>query len=286
MKLRYILRKIAMYIVRSPKNVTKVTIDTIAPHDTLKERAVVITGGSTGIGFAIAKKIASEGARVLITGRNESSLKSACKIIGNNVTYIVSDVGIVEDFYNFFKQCAKVLDVTYIDTVIFNAGISLHEHDILDVTPEGFDQQFNINLRSSYFGAQGFIKNILERNSTGHILFVSSETGAKSIDIPYGLTKVALNSFVGGLARRVYQKGIRVNAIAPGVTFTNMTKKNELNDDYALNNAAGRYLLCDEIAEVACFLISNVSSCITGEILYCDAGNHLKINGLDNDYSL
>ena len=116
---------------------------------------------------------------------------------------------------------------------------------------------------------------------------ISSETGGKSNDLPYGLTKNALNSFVEGVARRVYQRGIRINAVAPGVTYTNMTRGNHIiNDDYSNNSAAGRYLLPSEIAETACFLLSKCSSCVTGEILYCDAGSHLKINGIDQDYIL
>ena len=101
------------------------------------------------------------------------------------------------------------------------------------------------------------------------------------------MTKASINSLVGGLARRVYKKGIRVNAIAPGVTYTDMTKgEHEIVDDFANNSVAGRFLLPEEIAEVACFMVSDASKCISGEILYCDAGSHLKINGFDNNYSI
>lgn len=174
-----------------------------------------------------------------------------------------------------------------VDSVVLNAGISFHEGNILNVTQEGFDRQFNVNLRSGYFLAQAFINNKLDRQEKGNLLFLSSETAAKCVDIPYGLTKAAINSLVGGLARRVYQRGIRVNAIAPGVTYTDMTRGNRIIvDDFANNSAAGRFLLPKEIAEVACFLLSKASMCITGEILYCDAGNHLKINGDTEGYAL
>ena len=128
---------------------------------------------------------------------------------------------------------------------------------------------------------------MMNRKVSGSLLFVSSETAGKYNDLPYGLTKNALNSFVGGLARRVYQCGIRVNAIAPGVTYTNMTKgEHVITDDFANNSSTGRYLLPTEIAEVASFILSNSSLCINGEAIYCDAGSHLKINGLDHSYSL
>ena len=119
------------------------------------------------------------------------------------------------------------------------------------------------------------------------MLFVTSETAGKSNDLPYGLSKNALNSLVEGLARRVYQRGIRINAIAHGVTYTNMTKgKRQMTDDYSNDSVAGRFLLPSEIAEVACFLLSKASICIKGESLYCGAGSHLKVNGFDQDYSL
>lgn len=127
----------------------------------------------------------------------------------------------------------------------------------------------------------------LEKNEIGNLLFLSSETSSKCVDIPYGLTKAAINSLVGGIARRVYQRGIRVNAIAPGVTYTDMTKgSNVIDGDYANNSIAGRFLMPEEIAEVACFILSKASICISGEVIHCDAGSHLKINGTESEYSL
>lgn len=85
----------------------------------------------------------------------------------------------------------------------------------------------------------------------------------------------------------MYQKGIRINAIAPGVTLTNMTSENDdTTGDLANNSVAGRFLLPSEIAEVACFMLCGASKCITGEVIYCDAGSHLKINGIESEYSL
>lgn len=143
-------------------------------------------------------------------------------------------------------------------------------------------------MKANYFIAQAFLKNKLHEQSEGNLLFLSSETAGKSIDIPYGLTKAAINSLVGGLARRVYQRGLRVNAIAPGVTLTDMTCRDKVDEaaNLGTNSAAGRWLLPEEIAEVACFILSDVSKCITGEVIYCDAGSHLKINGTESEYSL
>lgn len=111
------------------------------------------------------------------------------------------------------------------------------------------------------------------------MLFISSNTSAKCVDIPYGLSKAAINSFVGALSRRVYNQGIRVNAICPGVVPTDMTKDfTNGGGNYAFDTPSGRLFLPDEIAEVACFIVSDASKCISGEVLFCDAGNHLNVN--------
>ncbi len=279
MKIKNILRNWVIAAIAQPKSKVNIGRAQINYNRILTGQHIVITGGSKGIGFEMAKKMVSEGATVIITGRNEDALKKAVSQLGSNAQYIQYDSSNVDGIDSFLNQCG------HIDSLILNAGVSLHEGSFLNVTVDGFDQQYNINLKANYFLAQAFLKRKLESEETGNLLFISSETAGN--DIPYGLTKASINSLVGGLARRVYQKGIRVNAIAPGVTYTDMTKgDHEIADDFANNSAAGRYLLPEEIAEVACFMLSDASKCISGEILYCDAGSHLKINGFDNNYSL
>lgn len=281
MKIKSILRNWVIAAIAQPKSKVNIGIAQINYNRILNGQHIVITGGSKGIGFAMAKKMVSEGASVIITGRNEEALKKAVSQLGSNAQYIQYDSSDVSGIDGFLNQCG------HIDSLILNAGVSLHEGTFLNVTVDGFDQQYNINLKANYFLAQAFLKRKLESEGTGNLLFISSETAGKSNDLPYGLTKASINSLVGGLARRVYQKGIRVNAIAPGVTYTDMTKGDyKIVDDFANNSATGRYLLTEEIAEVACFILSDASKCISGEILYCDAGSHLKINGFDNNYSL
>lgn len=221
MKIQSLIKKVANSIVSQPKSNVHVTLASVNYNGILKNRNIVITGGSRGIGFAIAKKFVSEGAKVLITGRNEDGLKKVTKELGNNSAYIVFDNSEIGRIDEFIAECKNKLG--NIHSMVLNAGVSLHEGNFLNVTPEGYDKQFNTNLKSNYFIAQAFLKDKLEDQSEGNLLFLSSETAGKCIDIPYGLTKAALNSLVGALARRVYQKGIRVNAIAPGVTLTDMT---------------------------------------------------------------
>ncbi|WP_125567467.1 SDR family NAD(P)-dependent oxidoreductase [Companilactobacillus insicii] len=279
MGVKRLIRKIAKFILTSqPETATYVNISQINYGGILNNKNIVITGGSKGLGFEMAKKFLHEGARIVISGRNEATLKKAVSELGNGVQYIVSDVSKVEYVGPFLKKCEDLFEGS-IDCLVSNAGISLHENNFENVTVEGFDKQFNTNFRGSYFLAQSYLKmKLSEENSSGQLLFISSETGDQMYDIPYGLTKAALNSLTGALSRRVYRSGIRVNAIAPGVTLSDMTKDyaEPLNGNLSRNCASGRLFLPEEIAEVACFLLSDASKCISGEVIHCNVGNHLK----------
>lgn len=258
-------------------NYVQVEVAQIQKGNLLSNKKILITGGSKGIGYAMAKKFLSEGADVIITGRSEKSLKEACSNLGKHIQYIVFDVNNTGDLLNLIDECKTRFNGSITDLVC-NAGISHHESNILSVTEEGFDCQFNTNLRSVYFLCQTFLKSKLEEeNTTSNILVISSETGDMGYDIPYGMTKAGLNSLTRALARRYYSKNIRVNAIAPGVTLSEMTKYAKSEDgNLSRKCAAGRIFLPEEVAEVACFLLSDAANCISGEIIHTNAGNHIR----------
>lgn len=276
-----IIRKIAKFILASqPEAFVQVSVGQIQSGSILTNKKIVITGGGSGLGFAMAKKFISEGAEVLITGRNKEKLETAVNNLGNQKChYIVWDVCDVEHCGDFLIKAKQRLG--NIDCLVSNAGISLHENIYTNVTVEGFDQQFNTKFRAGYFLGKAFLemKNKESQAQTGaELLYITSETGDQCYDIPYGMTNAALNSLVGAFSRRVYKDGIRVNAIAPGVTLTEMTRDYaEASDGNMWRScSSGRSFLPEEVAEVASFLLSDASKCISGEIVHCNAGNHLK----------
>ena len=227
----------------------------------------------------MVKKFLSEGADVLISGRNENKLKEAVAKVGSDkLKYIPFDVSEADKVTDYLTECAKILGG--IDCLVSNAGVSYHEGSFENVSLQGFDKQFNINYRGNYFLCKAFLemKQKEEKVDGASLLVLSSETADMCYDLPYGMTKAGLNSMVQAFSRRVYRKGIRVNAIAPGVTKSEMKKDfAEASDgNYYMNNAAGRIFLPEEVAEVACFLLSDASKCISGEIIHTNAGNHLK----------
>lgn len=274
-----VIRKIAKFILaEQPKTFIKVEVAQINYGGILKGKNVVITGGGRGLGYYMAKKCISEGAHVIISGRNEGTLKNAQRELGDSCNYIVYDVSEAENAERFLEQC-KTFFNGKIDCLISNAGVSLHENVFTNVTLKGFDTQFNTNLRGNYFLCKAFLEMKLEeKTENANIILISSETGNQCYDIPYGMTKAATNSLVKALSRRVYKSNIRVNAIAPGVTLSDMTKDYaEASDGNMYRDCASdRTFLPEEVAEVACFLLSDASRCISGEIIHTNAGNHLN----------
>lgn len=243
-----------------------------APHQILANKKIVITGGGRGLGFAMAKKFVAEGASVLIAGRNENVLRESAEKL--QCQYLTLDVQDVVNFDSFLKQANEKLGS--IDCLVNNAGISLHEPSFTDVTVESFDKQIGTNLKGSFFMAQKFIQMLLNEKRQGSILFMSSETSHTADIRPYGLTKAAINSLVKGLASMYASHGIRVNAVAPGITTSDMTGFKADGNLYLKANATGRVYLPEEVAECASFLLSDCSGCVSGEILTCNNGKTIN----------
>ena len=264
------------WMVKGTPNV-RITANIVetAPQNRLAGKKVIVTGGGRGLGFYIARKCRQEGASVLIAGRDERVLQEASQRLCD-CPYLVFDVRRTAGIAAFLSEADRLLGGR-VDCLVNNAGISLHEKSFADVTEGGFDRQFDTNLKGPYFLTQTFIDYMnREKIGQGNILFITSERGLYCDDIPYGLTKAAINSLTTGLARRLIAQGIRVNAIAPGVTASDMTGVDKNGNLYWPSSCAGRVFLPEEVAEVAAFLLSDVSMCISGEIVPCNQGNHYR----------
>lgn len=280
------IKKVAKFILSNvPASHVSVTVSTVPPGSILAGRRIVVTGGGRGIGFAIAKACIDQGAEVVISGRSEGTLERSVAKLGDAAHGIVFDVRDVCGAKPFLERCSEVLGGP-IDCLVSNAGVNSYERSPLNVTEKSFDYQMETNLKGNYFLCNAYIEMAkaeqVRSNRDSVLLIVSSEAGSFSYDIPYGMSKAAMDSYVRASARRFYRLGIRVNAIAPGVVYTDMTKgqvSSSVERDKAYDVAAGRLILPEEIAEVALFLLSDASKCIAGEVVHCNAGNHLKVIG-------
>ena len=266
MSLKSRLRSLASFLLHGEPKQTFANISYLQPNQQLAGKKVIITGGGRGLGFSMAKKFIAEGADVLIAGRSEKTLKASAYELG--CRYLTIDVSKPETFASFMQEADELLGG--VNTIVNNAGISLHESTFFDVTPETFNAQVDTNLKGCFFLTQQFIKLIQSRKQSGNVLFVSSETGDTMDFRPYGFTKAAVNSMVQGLAYLFRKDGIRINAVAPGITVSDMTGVAQDGNLTAEWYSTGRYYLPEEVAETACFLLSEVSGCVSGQIITCN----------------
>ena len=270
-----ILRALRFIFFGVPNVDVRVGVSKIDAGKILEGKCVLIAGGTRGLGFAFAQRFLEAGASVIITGRKKDALDAAVAKLGGACAGIVFDSAAVGELDSFFKKAVEMSPAKHIDALVYNSGISLHEGSFERVSEENFDAQFGVNLKGAYFFAKSYVAALDEARG-GNILFISSERGLYCDDMPYGLTKAALNSFARGLARRLARRNIRVNAIAPGVTASDMTGYGRDENLFRQSSCGGRVFLPEEVAEVALFLLSNASNCISGEIIACNQGNALR----------
>ena len=227
----------------------------------LKGKVAVITGGSTGIGFATARLFVKEGANVFITGRRQKELDDAVRAIGRNVTGVQGDVARLADLDRLYEA---VRAKGRIDVVFANAGVA--EFAPLEtITEEHFDKLFNINVRGTLFTVQ---KALPLLNDGGSIILTGSVAGVKGTAAfgVYGATKAAIRNFARAWTVELKDRRIRSNVLSPGPTETPILDQ-QPSDAIARIAATipmGRIGNANEIAKAALFLTSDDSSFVTG----------------------
>lgn len=271
------LKRILKYILYGvPEVIVRPEIVTMTYIDAMKDKVILVTGGNRGLGKAIAKKCVAEGAKVILVGRNEDSLRSLCSELGEVAAYIQYDISDCAHYENVLREAEKKFGCP-VNVLVNSAGVSYHEGSYKNVTENGWDEQMTINLKGTYFLTKYFAEYCIQKGiKNASVVILSSERGLYGDDIPYGLTKAALNSYIKGMARRLITSDIRVNGIAPGVTATDMTGVSAEENLYRESSCGKRVFLAEEVAEVAAFLIRDTSKCVSGEIIACNQGNHLR----------
>jgi NAD(P)-dependent dehydrogenase (short-subunit alcohol dehydrogenase family) len=242
----------------------------------LEGKVAVITGGSSGIGLATAKRFVAEGAFVFITGRRQAELDKAAKDIGKNIAAVKCDVSHLEDLDRLYREVAARKGS--IDIIFANAGM-VESVETPAVTPEHFDRTFNTNARGAYFTVQ---KALPLLNEGASIILTSSAVWQKGMPIyaTYAATKAAIRSYVRTWTAEFAGRGIRANVISPGPTETPIldgqfsTKKaaDALRGRFKASVPLHRLGFPEEIASTALFLASKESSYVTGIDLPIDGG--------------
>jgi 3-oxoacyl-[acyl-carrier protein] reductase len=239
-------------------------------------RAVVVTGGSRGIGKGIASVFARNGARVLITGRDSDTARAAVGELAGDVSFVQADVASREDCRRMAAIAQERLGG--IDVLCANAGI-FPEARLADLTETDLDQVLGTNLKGTVFSVQACLP-ALERSGRGRVILTSSITGPIT-GFPgwthYGASKAGQLGFMRTAAIELAPKGITVNAVLPGNVITEGLA--ELGEDYASKMAASiplrRLGSVDDIGFAALFLATDEAAYITGQTIVVDGGQVL-----------
>jgi len=243
-------------------------------------KVVLITGASSGIGAETAKKLASQGARLILSGRNVESLNIVAEKCGTGNTFVVpADVTKEADNERLISETIKKYD--RLDVLINNAGI-LESGTIETTSLEQYDRVMSTNIRSIYNLTMLAVPHLIK--TQGNIVNVSSVNGIRSFPgvLAYNISKAAVDQFTRCVALELALKNVRCNSVNPGVTVTNLHKRSGMNDDaYAkflehskTTHALGRPGQVSELAEAISFLASDAASFITGASLPVDGGRH------------
>ncbi len=242
------------------------------------KKIAIVTGGGSGLGFAIAEKFVQHGIQAIIAGRDKDKLKAAKEKLGSLCEAKVCDVSnlssipaFVDDVINTYGQ---------IDILVNNAGINLKK-EFTQVTDEEFQRIMTTNVNAVFAMSREVVKQMLAKGS-GCIINISSMAAQYGIPkvIAYSASKTAIDGMTRAMAVELSPRGIRVNAIAPGFIYSDMTAKALDSDPERKAKVFGRTPMGimgqpEDIGNAALYLASDAAKFVTGVILPVDGGNSI-----------
>lgn len=239
-------------------------------------KVAVITGGSSGIGLATAKKFVAEGAKVAITGRNQTQLDQAARELGASAIAIQGDVSNLRDLERIYQTVESKLGK--VDALIVNAGVYVLG-SVADFTEEQFDKVSDINFKGAFFSVQKALPVLKDGAS---IVLVSSTVNGKGIPnhAAYSATKAAVRSLARSFSADLLSRKIRVNVLSPGPIDTPVfgTVTSNADEAKAMAAAMGNFTPVkrlgtpDEIAAAALYLATDESAFMLGAEILLDGG--------------
>jgi NAD(P)-dependent dehydrogenase (short-subunit alcohol dehydrogenase family) len=242
------------------------------------ERGAVITGASSGIGAAIARRLARDGFDLVVCARDESRLEGLCRSIGEaggRALALSLELGSIASIEAAFARIDEA--ECRADVLVNNAGGTLRRA-ALDVTPEEWSQVIDANLRGTFFMTQAFGRRLVSRGCGGCVINIGSTHGlvgfaGRSV---YGISKAGITQLSRLLAIEWAEHGIRVNTVAPGTvetpSRTQALAEPELRDAMIARIPARRFATPEEVAGAVSYLASQEASYITGSTLLLDGG--------------
>ena len=240
-------------------------------NELLKGKNALITGGNSGIGFAIAKDFIANGAKVIICGRNKDKLATASKELGEKSAWLSLDVTDTKNLSMSFDKAVELFPEHRIDIVVNSAGIGA-KSGMMDLNEDEYDAIMNTNAKATFFMVQTAGKYMIQNNVKGHILNVSSSSALRPAWSAYEMSKWAVRGFTLGAADILAKHGIVVNAIGPGPTATPMLGMGDDESIYIDSTCNKRCAMPNEIASLATYMCSDMGNMIIGDTFYITGG--------------
>ncbi|MDR5796428.1 SDR family NAD(P)-dependent oxidoreductase [Caballeronia sp. LZ008] len=239
----------------------------------LDKKLAVVTGASSGIGFATAQRFVSEGARVVISGRNQEKLRQAAQTLGENALCVVADAASQADMQRLYKAAVEHFQ-REIDVLVANAGIS-RQTPVRETSLEQFTDVLNINVGGVYATVREALPSLARPASIVLVASLAANQGTKNFSA-YCASKAAVVSLAKSFAAEFVELGIRVNSISPGVANTPIFDSLGMSETQLLEWAKvipmKRPADPAEIASAILFLATDASQYMTGADLAVDGG--------------
>lgn len=241
-------------------------------------KVAIVTGGGSGLGFAIAQKFTANGIYTVIAGRDKEKLSKAKEQLGDLCRSIPCDVSDLKSIPAFVENVLSQFG--QIDILVNNAGINMKK-EFTEVTDEDFQSILTTNVTAVFTLSREVVKHMLTRNA-GCIINISSMAAQYGLPkvIAYSASKTAIEGMTRAMAVELSPKGIRVNAIAPGFIYSAMTAKALDSDPERKAKVFGRTPMGhmgepEDIGNAALYLASDAAKYVTGIVLPVDGGNSI-----------
>jgi NAD(P)-dependent dehydrogenase (short-subunit alcohol dehydrogenase family) len=243
----------------------------------LEGKVAIVTGGSRGIGEAIARAFADGGARVVVASRKLEGVTRVAESIGKDRAHAVAaHTGKEEDCSRIVREAVSRFGA--VDVLVNNAATNPYFGPMIDIDDGAWDKTFEVNLKGYFWTTREVVRHLRDRGAPGSIINVSSVAGLEAAPLQgvYGMTKAAIVSMTKTLAFELAGNKIRVNAIAPGFIETRFSSAITTNETLAAEvirkTPLGRVGTPDEIAGGALYLASDAAGFLTGHTLVIDGG--------------